>query len=140
VIAYFDTSSVIPLIIDEPSSGTCERLWNEADRSVSVRLLYPEARAALARARRMRRISERQLAGAISELELINIELNHVEVTPELAHAAGDLAHTHELRGYDAVHLAAALATAQAEFVLATGDTDLATAARSLGIPVAFTS
>jgi uncharacterized protein len=140
VIAYFDTSAIIPLIIDEPSSDTCERVWNEADRSVSVRLLYPEARAALARARRVRRISERQLADAIDELELINTELTHVEVSAELAHAAGDLAHTYQLRGYDAVHLAAALATTQAEFVLVTGDTDLATAARSLGLPVAFTS
>ena len=49
MIAYFDTSAVIPTIIDEPASVACVRLWDEADRVISVRLLYPEARAALAR-------------------------------------------------------------------------------------------
>ncbi|MDP9464280.1 MAG: type II toxin-antitoxin system VapC family toxin [Actinomycetota bacterium] len=140
MIAYFDTSAIIPLIIDEPSSMICTRLWNDADRSVSVRLVYPEARAALARARRLERITSRQLTAAIDELEAIVTEIDHIEVTAELAHSAGELAQTHGLRGYDAVHLAAVLAAAHTELVLATGDTDLAQAARSVGISVAFTN
>ena len=56
MIAYFDTSTVIPLIIDEPSTPRCNQVWNEASRVLSVRLLYPEARAALARAHRMGRV------------------------------------------------------------------------------------
>lgn len=52
MIAYFDTSAFVPLVIDEPSSPTAQRLWDIADRVVSVRLLYPETRAALAMARR----------------------------------------------------------------------------------------
>jgi uncharacterized protein len=140
VIAYFDTSAIIPLIIDEPSSMICTRVWNEADRSISTRHLYPEARAALAKARRMERITSRQLAAAVDELELIITEIDHIEITAELAHTAGELAQTHGLRGYDAVHLAAVLAAAHTEVVLATGSTDLATTARSVGISVAFTS
>lgn len=140
MIAYFDTSAILPLIIDEPSSTMCTRLWNDADRSVSVRLLYPEARAALAKARRMDRITSAQLTAAIAELEAIITEIDHVEVTAELAHAAGEFAQTHGLRGYDAVHLAAASAAANTELVLATGDTDLAQASRSVGISVAFTN
>ena len=140
MIAYFDTSSIIPLIIDEPSSATCVRVWNDAARSISVRLLHPEARAALAKAARMGRITGRQLAAGVGELETIITEVDHIEMTAELAHAAGVLAQAHGLRGYDAVHLAAALAASDAEFVLATGDTDLASAAQSLGISIAFTS
>jgi hypothetical protein len=140
VIAYFDTSAILPLIIDEPSSSICVRLWNDADRSVSVRLLYPEARAALAKARRMDRITSAQLTAAIDELEAIITEIDHIEVTAELAHTAGELAQRFELRGYDAVHLAAASAAAHTELVLATGDTDLAEASRSVGISVALTS
>lgn len=140
MIAYFDTSSIIPLIIAEPSSGTCARVWNDAAHSVSVRLLYPEARAALAKARRMGRITGRELAAAVVELDTIITEIDHIEVTAALAYAAGVLADTHGLRGYDAVHLAAALAAADAEFVLATGDSDLASAAQSHGISIALTN
>ena len=139
MIAYFDTSAVIPLLIGEPSSATCARVWNEATRSISVRLLYPEARAALARAERMGRITKSQHAAAVAELETIVTEIDHVEISAELARNAGDLTHTHQLRGYDAVHLAAAMAALDAELVLVTGDNDLAGAARSLGLPVALT-
>lgn len=139
MIAYFDTSAVIPLLIGEPSSATCVRMWNEAARSVSVRLLYPEARAALARAERMGRITKSQHQVAVAELETIITEIDHVEITAHLARNAGDLAQAHQLRGYDAVHLAAAMAAFDAELVLVTGDNDLAGAARSLGLPVALT-
>ena len=139
MIAYFDTSAVIPLLIGEPSSATCARVWNEAARSISARLLYPEARAALARADRRGRITKRQHESAVAELESIITEIDHVEITAELARHAGDLAQAHQLRGYDAVHLAAALAALDAELVLVTGDNDLAGAARSLGVPVALT-
>ena len=44
------------------------------------------------------------------------------------------------LRGYDAVNIAAALAASDDEFVLVTGDTDLASTAQSLGISIAFTA
>jgi len=139
VIAYFDTSAVIPLLIGEPSSPTCARLWNEATRSISVRLLYPEARAALARAQRLGRISRLQHAAAVEELETIITEIDHVEMTAGLAREAGDLAQAHRLRGYDAVHLAAAMATLDGEVVLVTGDNDLSGAARRQGLPVALT-
>ena len=140
MIAYFDTSAVIPLLIGEPSSATCVRMWNEAARSVSVRLLYPEARAALARAERMGRITKRQHEVAVAELETIITEIDHVEVTAQLARNAGDLAQVHQLRGYDAVHLAAAMAALDAELVLVTGDNYLAGAARAQGLPVALAS
>lgn len=139
MIAYFDTSAVIPLLVGEPSSATCTRMWNEAARIVSVRLLYPEARAALARARRMGRITARRHSAAVQELDAISTEIDHVEVTAPLAHQAGDLAQSHDLRGYDAVHLAAAITALDTDLVLVTGDNDLAIAARSLGMSVAIT-
>jgi len=140
VIAYFDTSSVIPLLVAEPASGVCARVWNDADRAVSVRLLYLEARAALAMARQGGRLTAPQLARAIVELDELVREIDHIEVTPALAHAAGALAQEHELRGYDAVHLAAALAVAGSDVVLTTGDVALATAGRACGMAVAVTS
>jgi predicted nucleic acid-binding protein len=137
VIAYFDTSAVVPLIINEPSSDQCNRVWNESSRVVSVRLLYPEARAALAKAERMGRITRTQLVSAIAELDSIMAEVDHIEVTAELATVAGHLAQEHGLRGYDAVHFAAVDAVADGDLVLVTGDADLAAAAVAIGIPVA---
>jgi len=140
VIAYFDTSAVVPLIINEPSTELCVRLWNESSRAVSVRLLYPEARAAFAKAHRMGRITTAQLARAVADLDSIIAEVDHVEVTADLALEAGDLAQSHGLRGYDAVHLAAANAVADRDLVVVTGDVALAAAAEAVGLSVAGTN
>ncbi len=140
MIAYFDTSAVVPLIINEASTDLCNRVWNESSRVVSVRLLYPEARAALAKAARMGRVTRPQLAAAVGELDSIITEFDHIEVTADLAHTAGELAQAHGLRGYDAVHLAAAAAVAEGDLVVVTGDSDLAAAATATGIAVSITN
>jgi hypothetical protein len=88
----------------------------------------------------MKRITQSQLTDAIVDLDVIMTEINHVEITAEVARSAGRLAQSHDLRGYDAVHLASAASVAQGEFVFATGDIELAAAARSIGISVAFTN
>lgn len=136
MIAYFDTSSVVPLIVEEASTALCNRVWTEASRVVCARLLYPEARAALARAGRMGRLDGTQLRDAVVELDSIVTQVDHVEVTAQLAQHAGELAEAHGLRGYDAVHLAAAAAVADRDLVLVTGDSELAAAARSVGVAV----
>lgn len=140
MIAYFDTSAVIPLIIGEASTDRCNRVWNESSQIVCARLLYPEARAALARAHRMGRLDESQLRSAVAELDSIVTEIVHIEVTVTITQAAGDMAETHGLRGYDAVHLAAAAAVADEDLVLITGDADLAAAGEAIGLAVAHTS
>jgi predicted nucleic acid-binding protein len=137
VIAYFDTSAVIPLLVDETGTELCSRLWNESTRVVSVRLVHPEARAALAQARRLGRITRSQLAEAVAELDSLVDQIDIIELGADIARSAGDLAEQHGLGGYDSVHLAAALAVADDELVLLTGDTELATAAVSAGIAVA---
>ena len=140
MIAYFDTSAVIPLIIDEPSTPRCNQVWNEASRVLSVRLLYPEARAALARAHRMGHVTRAQVSRFVEELDDLMSDLDHVELTAQLAHTAGEHAQTHDLRGYDAVHLAAAESVLDDELVLVTGDGNLAAAGSRLGIAVAVTT
>ena len=140
MIAYFDTSAIVPLVVDEASTELCNRLWTESTRVVSVRLLYPEARAALARAHRIGRLTRSQLAAAIAELESVAEEIDVIEVTADLARIAGELAQEHALRGFDAVHLAAARSIADEDLVLVTGDVDLAAAGRASGISVSLTS
>lgn len=137
MIAYFDTSAVVPLVIEEPTSAFCARVWNEAVTVMSARVMYPEARAALAQARRMRRLTPAQLQAAVRELDALVAEFAYVEITADLAISAGVLAHELGLRGYDAVHLAAAALVGGEDLVLVTGDRDLAAAGRAIGLAVA---
>ena len=137
MIAYFDTSSVVPLIVDEPATAVCRRLWDEAAHVISVRLLYAEARAALAQAQRLERLTAKELATAIADLEQMIAQIDHIEVTESLVRAAGSLAQARALRGYDAIHLAAALAYGDDDLVLVTGDRALADGATAQGLAVA---
>jgi hypothetical protein len=59
-----------------------------------------------------------------------------VDVSEGIVRHAGDLAERHDLRGYDAVHLASALAVVPAGEPLVTWDTALADAARLEGLAV----
>ncbi len=137
MIVYFDTSAFIPLIIGEQSSDSRERLWNEATRTVSVRLLYAEARAALAQAQRLGRLTRAGLASAVALLDDLSLQVDHVEITDRLVRTAGYLAEQQQLRGYDAVHLAAAQTIADADTVFASNDRRLVAAASGLGLTVA---
>jgi uncharacterized protein len=138
VIVYFDTSALVPLLVLEPGSPAARELWDEAPRVASVRLVYPEARAALAQARRTARVTSRQLRSAVRALDDHYEQLDLVELDETLAHQAGDLAETHGLRGYDAVHLAAARRLDDHELVVAAGDRLLLTAAARLGLGTAM--
>ena len=137
MIAYFDTSAFVPLVIDEPASRGAQALWDAADQIVSVRLLYPEARAALARARTLKRVTPTQLRAAVEQADDLMTEIAVVELTAALAREAGELAERMSLRGYDAVHLAAARAVHDDDLVVATNDAALRTAASRTGLATA---
>jgi predicted nucleic acid-binding protein len=140
LIAYFDTSAVLPLLVAEEASAKCIRLWNDSERVVSARLMYPEARAGLARAERQGRITSRQTRLAVRYLDDIEHGIDHVEITSSMARRAGQLAHDLGLRAYDAVHLAAALVVADDQLVLVAGDGELIQAGLVMGLMVAPTT
>lgn len=137
MIAYFDTSAVVPLLVDEPGTRAAGALWDRADRLVSVRLTRVEARAALAQATRLNRISDKQHQTAKRELEDLLAQLDVVDIDDVLARRAGDLAEIHSLRGYDAVHLAGAERIADPDLVMVTGDRALCRAAEKMDMALA---
>lgn len=108
MITYVDTSTLIKLLIDEVGTPEAAAIWDQPDTLVTVRVAHVEARAALAAARRRRRITTAVFRSAVAGLEMLWSQLSVVEVDEDLMRLAGDLATTHGLRGYDAVHLAAA--------------------------------
>ena len=137
MIAYFDTSAVVPLLIAEPGSARAASLWDSADRIVSIRLVYPETRAALAQAERLGRLTARQLRDAVTGFDSLFEEIDIVEVDDALARRAGELAEVRQLRGYDAVHLAAADRVRDPNVVVIAGDGALLDAATAEGMAVA---
>jgi uncharacterized protein len=108
VITYVDTSTLIKLLIEEVGTAEAALIWDQPDVLVSGRLGHVEARAALAAALRQGRISNDVFRSAVEGLEALWSQVSIVEIDENLMRLAGDLATTHGLRGYDAVHLAAA--------------------------------
>ena len=137
MIAYFDTSAIVPLLIVEAGSERAASMWNSSDRVASVRLFYPETRAALAQAQRLGRVTARNLRAAVEQLDAFIGEMDIVEVDEALARRAGDLSEASRLRGYDAVHLAAAERLRDPSVVLVAGDSALLEAGRAAGLAIA---
>ncbi len=135
MITYVDTSTLIKLIVEEGGSARAEVIWQSADSVASESLVVVEARAALAAAARSGRLSSEQLRAAQTELRAFVGDLHLVDVTESLIETAAELAEAEALRGYDAVHLAAALFVDAT--VLTSADQDLCAAAARQGLHIA---
>lgn len=135
MITYVDTSVLLKLLVDDELGGdAAERLWLESDFVVCVEIGYAEARAALAAVHRNSRLTTRSYRVAKEELEALWTQVDVVVVSAALVRAAGNLAESEMLRGYDAVHLAASLAAGSAVF--ASADDRLLAAAQRNGLSI----
>jgi len=126
----------VKLVVAEAGSEHAAALWDGATVVVSSRLVYPEARAAVAAAHRAGRITPSQLRDAKVAIGLYSDGLAMIDADERLARMAGDLAEQHRLRGYDAVHLASAVSVAGGLPLVATWNHDLAAAAVAMGCTV----
>jgi predicted nucleic acid-binding protein len=135
VITYVDTSTFVKLLIDEAGTERARTIWTAARSPTSVVLVRVEARSALAAARRDRRITPHELDRALRALDRLADELTTVAVSGLLVERASEFVDQFGLRGYDAVHLAAA------DFVgadvLTSTDRSLCGAATAYGFHVA---
>lgn len=116
MILCLDTSSLVKLYIDEPHAEMVRKWVKDAEVIATSRVAYPEAMSALTRRRRTGDIAEagfKQVRSALTKQwsKFAVLDLDEIK--------AGNLAVKHGLRGFDAIHLEAALATsAQAGDVL----------------------
>lgn len=140
MILYLDTSALVKLFVPETHSEAV-RAAIAAGGVVATQLLaYAEACSAfsrLAEARADGSLFER-LRGAL-DARWTEWEIVHVE--ERLVRRAGELCARYRLRGYDAVHLAAAervrgVSSGYAGFRFGVFDVNLARAARSLNLPL----
>lgn len=137
MILYLDTSAFVPLLVAEATSASCREFWEMADEMVSTRLLYIEASAALAQAERLDRIDRSERAAAMGLLEGYWPTVNVIEVDERVMLRASVLAHSHKLRGYDAVHCASAELLSGDELLAVTSDRALRAAWSRLGLATA---
>lgn len=137
MILYLDTSALFKLYVDEAGSDAVHAAVTAAEAVAVCRIAWAEAVAALAH-------RGRDAPGDQSGLEQAKAVLRNdwsrfliMEVTQELVEQAGEFADTFALRGYDAVHLAAAhrLGQVAADPILfACFDHRLSRAAKVLGM------
>lgn len=109
MIAYFDASALVKLLIEEPGSITAEQAWYAADARICCSVGMAEVAAAVGRAMRMGRIDSGTAHGILTDLETVWSAVTRMPCDDRLAAEAAQLAVLHGLRGFDAVHLAAAL-------------------------------
>ncbi len=133
-VAYFDSSALVKLVIDERGSEQAAQLWDGADAVLTSRVAHPEVRAALAAAQRSGRLETGAHRRARTSWEELHQAVRLVEVTPQLETDAADLAELHALSGFDAIHLASALTIAVARVVMATWDGRLHRVAQAVGL------
>jgi len=136
MIIYLDTSALVKLFIDGPETTVVADLLNDASAVFTHMITYAEARAALAKAVRMQRITDERHVAYKAALENYWGNLDVISLNMARIKQAGALAEAHGLRGYDCVHLAAAeLVFAQnTVFMFACFDQHLNKAARSIGM------
>ncbi|MEX2459311.1 MAG: type II toxin-antitoxin system VapC family toxin [Actinomycetota bacterium] len=132
---YLETSAAVKALIEEPGSAVIRLLLASNGSVATSRATQPEARAALAAAERVRRITPAEHREAKEKLARILAWLYIVELDEFVAESAGDIAERFSLRGFDAIHLASALRLDAP--VLATWDADLIRAGRRAGVAVA---
>ena len=134
MIAYFDTSALVPLLVSEAGTDAYGHRWDHADQVVSVRLAYVEAAAAVARAHRLGRVDAATHAEALEILDALWSNVVVIDVDEPLMYAAAASAADYDLRGYDAVHCAAAFCVVGDDLVVATGNRSLLAAWADAGL------
>ena len=137
MIAYFDTSALLKLIIAEKGTDQAIMLWQQASGIVASRLAWPEAVAALAAARRGRRVSDEGYQTAAEELRRCFERCTMISIADPLIDRAAGLTVDYDLRAADAIHLATALAVMEADSLFVTWDRRLRLAAAQAGLVTA---
>jgi predicted nucleic acid-binding protein len=139
VILYLDASALVKRYVAERGSGEVVAAVAAASWAGTAVISRAETAAALAKAVRMGIITQEDATAALTRFQREWPHFIRLQVTEALVARAAALAWSHGLRGYDAVHLAAALTWQDAmgqPVRVATFDRLLWQAARQAGLEV----
>lgn len=138
-ITYLDTSALLKLYIQEDHSDEVNLLVKASEGAGTNILTYSEMTAALSRAIRTSLISENAAKNAWGIFLNDWPNFTRLKLSTALTERAAKLAWDFSLRGYDAIHLAAALTWQDAleePILMATFDRILWSASGRAGISV----
>ena len=109
MIAYFDSSSIVKWFFDEPFEDSARNAKDKASIIVTSPIAFPEVMSAFNRAWKDRRCRKKEMEIIRNEFERIWPDFKWIKVNERLLHQAGRLIFKHNLKGFDAIHLASAL-------------------------------
>lgn len=135
MILYLDSSSIVKDYLEELHSESVREWIQLADLVATSSVAYPEVLSALTRRWRQGEFNLERLRLLHGKLEE---DWSRFLLLPVLERSAGDLVLRHPLRGFDAIHLAAALdltkGPSMEEVVFSSFDHRLLSAARAEGL------
>lgn len=137
MIVYLDASALVKRYVAEAGSPEVEALIGEAQAIGTAVISRAEVAAALARAARAGLVTREAGAKALRAFNADWQHLVRLQLGEPLAARAAALAWEHGLRGYDAVHLASALAWSESlgeTVAVATYDRELRRGAQASGL------
>lgn len=137
MILYFDTSALVKRYVIEAGTDEVNDATERAVTSGTALITRAEVTAALAKAVRIGALKQQDALASLEKFRSEWSDLIRVQVSEHLVARADTLAWEHGLRGYDAVHLAAALVWQEAlgePVTLATFDEQLWRAAEREGL------
>jgi uncharacterized protein with PIN domain len=109
MIACFDSSALMPLVLDERGTERASWAWRSASRRVVAAVTATELYAALGAASRAGRIAADVLNDAFRAADRLLAACEHRVIDRALAADAALLAVEERLRGYDAIQCAVGL-------------------------------
>ena len=133
MILYLDASALVKRYIQEKASEDLNAWIDAAEMVVTGFITRVEVAAAIARAGRMKLISPDETLAALRQFRSEWESFQRLPISENTVIRGGDLAIEHNLRGYDATHLACALIwqeTLGIPVTLASFDSQLIEAAR----------
>jgi predicted nucleic acid-binding protein len=139
VIYYLDTSALVKRYVTEGGSRSVREVVRRRTVAVS-RIAYAELAATVARLARETVINAEARDRIFARLDADFTGLIVVEVRPAVVRRIPELVVETQLRGYDAVHLASALAVRErrASVDFWSADRDLVSAAAAQGLKATF--
>lgn len=140
MIVYFDSSSIVKWFFDEPYRESARAIKEKATSALTSLISFSEVISAVNRAFREGRCLKSDMEEVRAEFLRVWPEFRWIKVDGTLIQQAGHLVFTHNLRGFNAVHLASALLIREEvntiDFFFSSFDRDLNRAAQAEGFLV----
>ena len=139
MILYLDASALVKRYVAEVGSPQVEQVIAQANIKATAIISRAEVSAALGKAARMGTLSREEASMALQAFRSEWANLPRIALTEAIIARADEQAWEHGLRGYDAVHLAAAIFWQEAmgeRVTLATFDRQLWQTAKVIGLAV----